>query len=308
MTQFAILNIYFFDVDVLFRNFATWKSIHNKMKLTSLQTLYIILIALNALLIASSCDNEEEKARLSRAQKEQLRREDSLSLKVAILPTSDCDFIREADSLGYFDSLGVVVHLRKYNSLSECRYALNHKMVEAAVIDSSLAKTIESVDTVKLTLSRSTQLRWRMITAKKSRVRRYGQLADKVIAADSHGMSHDLASAAIDSVKKKKKDVFIVQCEDVNIRCKMLCTGNVDAAMLPSPFDEIALRSGGYELPLDNEKTYGVIAFRSAALKDKRIKKQHDIFLKACELAEKDIKRQKARKGNATKLNKGDKK
>lgn len=234
--------------------------------------------------VLASCDSEEERIRLTRAEKERLRKEDSLSLKVAILPTSDCDFIRKADSLGYFDSLGVVVHLRRYNSLSECRYALKHKMVEVAVIDSSLLKTIENVDSTKLKIIRPTSLRWRMLVSKKSRVNRYGQLADKVIAADSHGKSHDIAAMAIDSVKKQKKDVFIVQCEDVNVRYKMLITGNVDAAMLPEPFATTALKKYGcFELPLDDKNSHGVVAVRSAVLKDKRISRQVELFLKGVE-------------------------
>lgn len=263
------------------------------MRHSYLYTIFILVFSF--LFSITSCNSEKEIERLTREQREQKRIEDSLSLKIAILPSSDCDFIRVADSLGYFDSLGVSVHLRKYNALSECRYALKHKMVEGAVIDSSLAETIQKVDTTQLTLSRSTQLRWKMVVSKKSRVHRYGQLADKVIATDSHGKSHDLASQAIDSIKKQKKDVFIIQCEDLNIRLKMILGGNVDGAMLPEPYATTALHSGCNELPLNNDNTYGVIAFRSPVLKDKRIKKQHDLFLEACAMAESFIKERGSR-------------
>lgn len=241
----------------------------------------------------SSCEDEEEKHRLSRAEKEQLRKEDSLALKIGILPTADCDFLRLADSLHIFDSLGVDVHFKHYRSLSESRYALNHCMVEGAVVDSILAKEIGNTDKVELTLGPSTTLKWKFLTAKKSRISRHDQLVDKVVATDSHGASRMLSKNAVDSILKKKKPIYFVQCEDVIIRCNMLTTGNVDAAMLPEPYATQALKAGSKELALGNDKEYGVIAFRTKALKDKRIKAQYDLFVKGCKMAQDSLQRRR---------------
>lgn len=248
---------------------------------------FIILFFILAGMISSlvSCNDEEEQRRLTRAEKERLRKEDSLSLKVGILPSSDCDFIRLADSLHLFDTLGVDVHLKHYNSLSECRYALSHNMVEGAVVDSVLADIIEKTDTTSLTLSLPTTLKWKLLTAKKSRISRHSQLVDKIIATDSHGASRTIAMNAVDSILKKGKSIFFIQCEDMGIRCNMLTTGNVDGAMLPEPFATKALKKGARELALGNDKTYGVIAFRTSKLEDKRIKQQYDLFVKACKIA-----------------------
>lgn len=258
---------------------------------------FIILSLIFAGFVCSlvSCNDEEEQRRLTRAEKERLRKEDSLALKVGILPTADCDFLRLADSLHLFDTLGVDVHFRRYNSLSECRYALNHNMVEGAVVDSILAGIIEQKDTTPLTLSVSTPLKWKLLTAKKSRISRHNQLVDKIVATDSHGASRTLVQNAVDSILKKKKAIFLIQCEDVGIRCNMLTTGNVDGAMLPEPYASRALKKGAKELALGNDKTYGVMAFRSRALRDKRIKEQYDLFVKACNMA-KDSLRVRGRK------------
>lgn len=249
----------------------------------------LLVVAAASLLSLFSCDEEEKKRALTRAEKERLHKEDSLALKVAVLSSADCDFLRVADSLRLYDTLGVDVHLRRYNSLSECRYALNHKMVEAAVIDSVLAEEMKKTDDIDLTLSVPTALRWKFLTAKKSRVSRFGQLAEKVIATDSHGASRRLALNAVDSIVKKKKEIYIIQCEDVSVRAKMLITGNIDAALLPEPFATQALRKGAVELPLKDGKTYGVVAFRSEVLKDKRIAKQRELFEKACKMAKDSI-------------------
>lgn len=250
-------------------------------------TPYIIICLFLAGLAFSlfSCDSEEEKHRLSRAEKERLHKEDSLALKIGILPTADCDFLRLADALHIFDTLGVDVHFRYYKSLSESRYALKHSMVEGALVDSVLAAEIEKTDEVSLTLGPSTALNWKFLTAKKSRISRHDQLVDKVVATDSHGASRMLAKNAVDSILKKKKPIYFIQCEDVIVRCNMLTTGNVDAAMLPEPYASDAIKKGSRELALGNEKTYGVIAFRSKVLTDKRIKEQYDLFVKGCQMA-----------------------
>jgi NitT/TauT family transport system substrate-binding protein len=234
-----------------------------------------------------SCDDEEAKARLSRAEREKLRIEDSLAFKVGILPTSDCDIIRRADSLGIFDSLGVDVHIRHYNALSECRIALMKNIVECAVVDSVLVDVLKDKDSVALTLGPATSLSWKMLTSTKSRIVRTEQLVDKIIATDSHGYTHKYAEMVTDSLIKKQKNVYIIQCEDLTVRMKMLTSGNVDAAFLPEPFASAAIKSGARVLRDYSAQTKGVIAFRKKALADKRIKKQQELFLKGLEIAKK---------------------
>ena len=234
-----------------------------------------------------SCDDEEAKARLSRAEREKLRIEDSLAFKVGILPTSDCDIIRRADSLGIFDSLGVDVHIRHYNALSECRIALMKNIVECAVIDSVLVDVLKDKDSVALTLGPATSLSWKMLTSTKSRIVRTEQLVDKIIATDSHGYTHKYAEMVTDSLIKKQKNVYIIQCEDLTVRMKMLTSGNVDAAFLPEPFASAAIKSGARVLRDYSAQPKGVIAFRKKALADKRIKKQQELFLKGLEIAKK---------------------
>lgn len=253
----------------------------------------LFLMLLGTVISLTSCDDTEEKRRLSKEEKARLHKEDSLALKIGILPTTDCDFLRLADSLHIFDTLGVDVHFKHYRSLSESRYALKHSMVEGAVVDSVLAQEIEKTDDVSLTLGPSTPLKWQFLTAKKSRISRHDQLVDKVVATDSHGASRTLAQNAVDSITRKKKPVYFIQCEDVYIRCNMLTTGNVDAAMLPEPYATEALKSGARKLALGNEKSYGVIAFRSKALKDKRIKAQYDLFVKGCKIAKDSLQRRR---------------
>lgn len=263
-------------------------------RISILPILMLALFACNVVLTA--CDDEEEQARLSKEEKERLRIEDSLALKIGVLPTSDCEALLLGDTLHIFDTLGVDVHLRHYNALSECRLALRKGYVEGAVVDSSLIAIIQQSDTTPLYMGPKTEMSWKLIASRKARVNRIDQLVDKIVAADSHGKSHDLAVQTTDSLRRKNKSVYIVQCEDVNVRSKMLMSGNVDAAMLPEPFAEAAIKDGGKVLKDYTRKTYGVIAFRSKAMADKRIKKQYQLFLKGLAIANDSLRARKSRR------------
>ena len=248
------------------------------------------------MLLLPSCTSEEEKMQLTKQEREAQRREDSLALKIAVLPTEDSEPILLADSLGLFEKMGVVVHLRKYGALSECRYALKKKMVEGAVIDSVLGGVVAKDDATDLTYGRNTSLTLKLVTAKKSRILRQEQLADKIIAADSRGASKLLAQRLKEELGKKR--VFIVQCEDVKVRYQMLTAGNVDGALLPEPYASMAVKKGANVLKEYPDYKPGVIAFRSKAIADKRIRQQYDRFIAAYDMACDSIRVSKSRKAS----------
>lgn len=253
----------------------------------------LVLSFLSCSVLFTSCNGEEGKNRLTRVEKERLRIEDSLAFKIGILPTSDCDALRLADSLHIFESLGVDVHFRRYNALSECRIALRNNLVEGAVVDSALADVIMQKDSTALVLGPVTSLSWKMITSKKSRIVRVEQLVDKIIATDSHGSSRKLVDITIDSLVKKQKNVYVIQCEDINVRTKMLSTGNIDVAMLPEPFASSAIKSGGKVLKDFSSQPKGLYAFSKKALNDKRIKQQYELFLKGLAIAKDSLERRR---------------
>lgn len=252
--------------------------------MNSLRNIVYCLILTALVASMNSCNTEESRRISNMKEKRAAFVKDSLALKIGILPTSDCDHIRKASELGIFDSLGVDVHLRNYKALSECRWALRSGAVEGAVVDSSLARIIENKDKIKLVYGPSTSLSWKLISARKARIVRVSQLVDKIIAADSHGASHDFVSEVTDSLIKKGNNIFIVQVEDPTIRLKMLNVGNIDAAALPEPFASDALKNGGRLLCDASQKSKGVIALSDKKLKDKRIRGQYELFLKGCEI------------------------
>lgn len=255
-----------------------------------MKNILFTLLSLLLLPMVFACGNGEESASMSKTDREVLRREDSAAFKVGVLPTEDCLPIVVAKELHLFDTLGVSVHLRHYHALSECRIALRDSLVQGAVIDSVLMNEMIKKGT-PLYKGITTGMQWKFLTARKARITRLEQLADKTIAADSHGESHRLAEMAIDSLQKKGQLVFIVQVEDLDVRLKMLGNGNVDAALLPEPYATKAQEQGANVIDRVKSKPAGVLALRSDAMKPQSRKDQYKVFLKAIDIAKDSIQR-----------------
>ncbi|MBQ0075199.1 MAG: hypothetical protein KBT34_13535 [Prevotella sp.] len=251
--------------------------------------LYIILV-FTFLGVAFSCVTEEERRRITQAEKERLRKEDSASLKIGVCPTEDCLPIVVAKHLRLYDTLGIDVHLKYLGAISECRHALTNKKVEGAAIDTLLMKQLNG-DSTWLYDGLRTELSWQFFTAKKARISRTAQLADKTIGADSHGASHLLAEQTIDSLLRKNLHTFIVQIEDPRIRLDMLASGNIDAALLPEPFATKARKVGAKHIASVKSSPAGVIAFRKEAMNDSTRQHQYKMFIKAVGIANDSIKK-----------------
>lgn len=254
------------------------------------RTFHIFLTFLIAVLAlsVSGCDDAEQKARLTKAEREAMRKADSAALKIGVMPTADCLPIIVAKQLRLFDTLGVDVRLRRYHALSECRKALTDSLVEGAAIDSTLMKVLQEKG-LKLDGVMATDLTWKFLTAKKARITRLGQLRDKFVAADSHGESFLLAQNATDSLNRKKPSTFIVQVEDPAVRLNMLTTGNVDAALMPEPYATTAMKRGAHWIKEVKSRPCGVVVVRAAAMKDKTRKEQLELFKKAIAVAKDSI-------------------
>lgn len=253
------------------------------------------LFAVGLLMMGAGCTGEESQHRLTKAERDSLRRIDSAALKIGVLPVEACLPIVVAEQLRLYDTLGVTVHLRRYHALSECRIAVEKALVEGAVLDTVLIGILNKNTPVAYAAT-AVPLEWKLLTAKKARVTRLDQLVDKIIAADSHGITYALATQVLDTLRRKKQQAFVIQVEDLRVREQMLVTGNVDAAFLPEPFASRAEKSGAKVLKLASpskgeSKAVCHIAYRTEAMKDASRRHQQQMFEKAVGIAADSIRR-----------------
>ena len=107
-------------------------------------------------------------------------------------------------------------------------------------------------------------------------------IAAKRIAMTRHSATDWLADMAVDSAKPKH-DVCRIQVNDVHVRLRMLLNNEMDAMLLPEPQATVARLHRNPVLMDSRDKglRLGVIAFSERALKDKRRRRQLQLFVKA---------------------------
>lgn len=233
------------------------------------------------MLFFSSCGQSvEEQKQISRAERLKLMREDSLALKVAVLPTFDCLPLYLAKDKHWFDSLNVDVRLRPFTAQMDCDTALLGKSVEGMVSDLVRTERIKR-EGVGLTYATSTDAYWQLVTNRKARIKKVDQLGDKMVAMARYSVTDLLTDKVLKNAKTSSM-VFRIQVNDVNVRLAMLLNNEMDAMWLTEPQASLA-RQAGCPVIADSRKlhnNYGVIAFRSDAINDSRRKSQVEKFIK----------------------------
>lgn len=241
-----------------------------------------ILIALYIICIAfiACTPSAEEQKRLTRAERQRLKTEDSLALKIAVMPTADCFPALVAKDRHLFDSTKVDVRLLGFTSQMDCDTALAGGSVEGAFSDLIRTECLVKKGT-PLDYETSTNLHWTFVSNKKARVSKTAQLGDKSIGMTRFSATDFLCDKTLADLKNNAV-AFRIQVNDIHIRLSMLLNNELDAAWLPEPQASEAVRQGNK--CISNSQQYklnlGVLAFRSKAKKDKRIREQVDAFIK----------------------------
>lgn len=243
--------------------------------------LYIFLAS-----IFASCGNSyEEQRRLSRAERARLRVEDSLALKVAVMPTLDCLPLFVAKERCLYDTARLDLRLRYFTAQMDCDTALAGRSVEGTVSDIARMERLRR-DGVALEYVSSTVAQWQLFTNYKARIRRVDQLGDKMVAMTRYSATDLLTDRALDGVKVSSQ-VFRIQVNDVNVRLAMLLNNEMDAAWLAEPQATAARLAGNRSIFDSSAKDLrlGVVAFRSDATRDKCRQIQLKEFVEAYNLA-----------------------
>lgn len=245
-----------------------------------MKKLFFYLLALAFVSVACGPSYEETK-RLTRAQQAQLKREDSLALKVAVLPTLDCLPIYLAKDHRFFDTLKTDVRLRRYNAQMDCDTALAGGSIEGSITDLIRGERLQAKGT-PLRYVAATNTHWQLISNRTARLKQPQQLGDKMVAMTRYSATDYLTDLALDGVKTSAT-VFRIQINDIPLRLRMLINNEMDAMWLPEP-QATAARLAKHPVMMDTQEKdirLGAIVFRERALKDKRRQQQLAAFVKA---------------------------
>jgi NitT/TauT family transport system substrate-binding protein len=247
---------------------------------------YILLLLGVSLLFACGKSYEEQK-RITRAERLRLAREDSLALKVAVMPTLDCLPVYLMKEGMLYDSTKLDLRLRVFASQMDCDTAVMRNRVEGSVTDLVRANKMMKKG-IALRYFSATNSYWQLIANRKARIRQLNQLGDKMVALTRFSATDFLTDKTLDTVKTKAQ-VFRIQINNVNVRLHMLLNNEMDALWLTEP-QATKARLMGHNVIADSRgmnAQLGVFVFREDEMKDvhrqKQLKEFTRIYNAACD-------------------------
>ena len=191
---------------------------------------------------------------------------DSASLRIAVMPTIDCLPLYVAEEEGLFDRESVSVSLYPYQAQIDCDTAIKNGWVDVMMTDLVRAERLKSLGTPLRYLT-ATELQWQLLAGKNARLKKLGQLENKMIAVTRYSATAMLADALVDSASVVDEHVFRIQVNNLGIRLQMLETETMDAMFLPQP-QATAARQIGAEVLYDtrwNDVCMGVMVASEAS-------------------------------------------
>jgi len=239
---------------------------------------HLLMMLAAGWLLAACADHSAQEAR------EQARRqfvEDSMALKVAVMPTLDCLPLFVAQQADLFAQQGLDVRLMEYQAQMDQDTAVERGHVEGLATDSVRAEWLRRKGVALQTVGQ-TSLKWQLISNKTARIKLLVQLDDKMVAMTRYSATDSLAKMAVKKARLIPDRVFRIQVNDVNVRLAMLETGVMDAMLLPEP-QATQARLGGHHVLLDTDSLglhWGILAFTREAMADTMRQRQVETFLK----------------------------
>lgn len=189
-------------------------------------------------------------------------------LRIGVMPSVDHLPLAIALEQGYYDSLGLSLELINFASPMERDAALQAGELDGVVTDYTTA-LLQHQKGLPVGLLSATNGSFTLITNPKAQITTLGDLKGKRIALSSNTVIEFATDKLLYDAMLGRQDVTIVEVQKIPLRLEMLARGEVDAAILPQPFAQIALGRGLQTLPEVANATKPIMKITGIALHTK---------------------------------------
>lgn len=189
-------------------------------------------------LLPYACTHSNEPA--SAGQK---TRQDSLALKVALMPTLDCLPFYYAQQCGIYTQLGLDVRLKSYKAQMDCDTAFSRRHVDVSYTDLVRASLLQSKGTGLYAIMQTDGYH-ELVTFKSKRMRNTKHLKERMVGIARHSVTDLLLDTVTREARLDPSTVYHPQINDITLRGDMLNNGTLDAAFLPEPYATQAKAAG----------------------------------------------------------------
>lgn len=167
---------------------------------------------------------------------------DTLTLRVAVMPTMSCLPVYYAQSVGLADSIWLEMSLQRYNALMDVDTAAINGVVDIFVSDS--IRYNKMYRDIALKNIMFTPERLSLVAHGETRTEKIKDLKEKMVAITRHSQLNEWLTQLLQQSDMESTDVFRPQINDVLLRTSMLQNKLLDAAVLGEPFATWCVKSG----------------------------------------------------------------
>lgn len=223
------------------------------MKQSHLRLFPFVLLLLSSVSIWVGCRNSTTFDADGKAAN------DSLSLRIACLPTMDCLPFYYAVESGLCDSLELPLYIRTFQSQFDADTALMGNVFDGGVTDVHRYRHHREKGLLQPCVALiPTDGRWQLVVNGVLRLKKTEQLKGRTLAAARHSVSDRISSHLKDSLRLGSDDIYQPQINSYRLRYQMLDNAQVDAAVLPEPWGTLAAVSGHRVLSSFSSRKYSV--------------------------------------------------
>lgn len=243
----------------------------------------ILLITIFSLTALFSCKGENKQI----LSPEELARQDSAALHVAVFPCKACLPLYYAEATGIFKSLDVDIRLMHLSTMEDCDTALLNHRAEVAASDMArlicMVKNGNDVCAIAQMQGKSY-----LMTKPNLKISNIKKLKERLIALDRHSETDYFSDKLAKEAGLEQLDFFRTQINNHQLRCSMLTNGLYESAFLDEPYATLAEEMGCkiiWESSKKDSCSWNVLATTHKTLKDKSRAKQAGKLIEAYQLA-----------------------
>lgn len=170
------------------------------------------------------------------------------TLRIGVMPSVDHLPLAIAIDQHYYDSLGLTVELVRFNSPMERDAALQAGEIDGTVSDYTTVM-LQNQKGLPVQLLFATDGIFSFITTPSAAIQSIKDLKGKKVGLSSNTVIEYATDKLLLADSLTAGDVEKVEVQKIPLRLEMLAKGEIDAAVLPQPFAQIALDRGLAAIP-----------------------------------------------------------
>lgn len=209
------------------------------MKLKRLLTTFMALAIMGAMAGCAKTQDSPEK--------------ETSTLRVGVMGSIDAVPMVIAKEKGYFKEEGLDVDLQIFKAAKDRDAALQAGELDGVLAD-EVAISIYQNSGMDMKITGTTNGSWTLVVGKDSNINKLEELKGKKMGISEHTMIDYLADYIVTENGVDTNDVEKIAIPAMPARLEALRNNQIDAAILPAPFNDTAVADGGKEITkTDNE-------------------------------------------------------